>query len=141
MGSFRQGLRQLLRTLSANVAALPVSNDRVLLEDFAIAQVPHGMFLLDENLFKLWRDGLVDKEEILLKAKKPAELAAKIAAVERAWFRAHRIGNAERARFLAAAEEIVVRLRACLRPRSLSGMSSAPCSRPSAFHDVSPWRM
>jgi twitching motility protein PilT len=43
----------------------------------------HGMFLLDENLFGLWKNGLVDKEEILLKAKKPQELAAKIAAVER----------------------------------------------------------
>src|SRR5213079_2730463 len=32
----------------------------------------HGMFLLDESLFKLWKNGLVDKEEILLKAKKPA---------------------------------------------------------------------
>ncbi|MSR55028.1 MAG: type IV pilus twitching motility protein PilT [Gemmataceae bacterium] len=43
----------------------------------------HGMFLLDDNLYGLWKNGLVDKEEILLKAKKPAELAAKIAAVER----------------------------------------------------------
>jgi twitching motility protein PilT len=43
----------------------------------------YGMFLLDENLFGLWKNGLVDKEEILLKAKKPAELAAKIAAAER----------------------------------------------------------
>src|SRR5262249_31860277 len=25
----------------------------------------HGMFLLDENLFKLWRDGTVEKEECL----------------------------------------------------------------------------
>src|SRR5579859_7695460 len=32
-----------------------------------------GMFLLDENLFKHWRSGLVDKEEILLKAQKPVE--------------------------------------------------------------------
>src|SRR5829696_591965 len=43
----------------------------------------YGMFLLDDNLFGLWKNNLVDKEEILLKAKKPAELAAKIAAVER----------------------------------------------------------
>src|SRR5689334_10817235 len=43
----------------------------------------HGMFLLDDNLFGLWKNGLVEKEEVLLKAKKPAELAAKIAAVER----------------------------------------------------------
>src|SRR5207244_5022658 len=25
----------------------------------------HGMFLLDESLFKLWKDGLVEKEEVL----------------------------------------------------------------------------
>ena len=30
---------------------------------------------------------------------------------------------------------------ACRRPRSFSGTSCAPCSLPSAFHDVSPWRM
>src|SRR6202044_1695375 len=38
----------------------------------------HGMFLLDESLFKLWKEGLTDKEEVLLRAQKPAELAAKI---------------------------------------------------------------
>ena len=43
----------------------------------------HGMFLLDESLFKLWRDGLVEKEEILLRSSKPAELAGKIAAYEK----------------------------------------------------------
>ena len=30
----------------------------------------HGMFLLDESLFKLWRQGLVEKEEVLCKARK-----------------------------------------------------------------------
>jgi len=43
----------------------------------------HGMFLLDESLFKLWRDGLVEKEEILMRSSKPAELATKIAAYEK----------------------------------------------------------
>src|SRR5437870_1179429 len=43
----------------------------------------HGMFLLDESLFKLWKDGLVEKEEILLRSSKPAELAAKIANFEK----------------------------------------------------------
>jgi twitching motility protein PilT len=42
-----------------------------------------GMFLLDENLFKLWKNGVVDKEELMMKAQKPAELAAKITAAER----------------------------------------------------------
>jgi twitching motility protein PilT len=43
----------------------------------------HGMFLLDESLFKLWRDGLVEKEEILMRSSKPVELATKIAAYEK----------------------------------------------------------
>jgi twitching motility protein PilT len=41
------------------------------------------MFLLDEHMFKLWKEGLVDKEEILMRSSKPAELAAKIAAYEK----------------------------------------------------------
>jgi twitching motility protein PilT len=41
-----------------------------------------GMFLLDDNLFRLWREGLVEKEEILLKSQKPAELAARIRSAE-----------------------------------------------------------
>jgi twitching motility protein PilT len=43
----------------------------------------HGMFLLDESLFKLWKNGLCEKEEILGRATKPAELAAKIAQAEK----------------------------------------------------------
>lgn len=43
----------------------------------------YGMFLLDESLFRLWKDGVVEKEEALLKSSKPAELAAKIAQAER----------------------------------------------------------
>src|SRR3989440_1531035 len=46
----------------------------------------HGMFLLDESLFRLWKDGLSEKEEVLLKSNKPNELAAKIAAAERGIF-------------------------------------------------------
>jgi twitching motility protein PilT len=45
-----------------------------------------GMFLLDECLFKHWRAGLVDKEELLLKAQKPVDLANKIAQAERGIF-------------------------------------------------------
>jgi twitching motility protein PilT len=43
----------------------------------------HGMFLLDESLFKLWKEGLVDKEDVLGRTSKPMELAAKIAAYEK----------------------------------------------------------
>jgi twitching motility protein PilT len=42
-----------------------------------------GMFLLDESLYRLWKDGMCAKEEVLLKSAKPNELAAKIAAAER----------------------------------------------------------
>lgn len=41
-----------------------------------------GMFLLDDNLFRLWREGLCEKEEVLLKSAKPAELAARIRSAE-----------------------------------------------------------
>src|SRR5205807_1078833 len=43
----------------------------------------HGMFLLDESLFKLWREGKCAKEEVLLRSGKPIDLAAKIAQAER----------------------------------------------------------
>ncbi|CAN5190739.1 type IV pilus twitching motility protein PilT [soil metagenome] len=43
----------------------------------------HGMFLLDESLFRLWKEDVCDKEEVLLKSSKPAELAAKIAQAEK----------------------------------------------------------
>jgi twitching motility protein PilT len=43
----------------------------------------HGMYLLDESLFRLWREDLVEKEEVLLKSSRPTELAAKIAQAER----------------------------------------------------------
>lgn len=42
-----------------------------------------GMFLMDESLYRLWRNGLVEKEECLLKSQKPAELAARILLAER----------------------------------------------------------
>src|SRR6202011_3754456 len=43
----------------------------------------HGMFLLDDSLFKHWTNGLVDKEECLVRAQKPAELAAKMTQAEK----------------------------------------------------------
>jgi twitching motility protein PilT len=41
------------------------------------------MFLLDDSLFNHWKNGLVDKEEILLRSKKPQDLATKIALYEK----------------------------------------------------------
>jgi twitching motility protein PilT len=43
----------------------------------------HGMFLMDDNLFRLWKEGLVEKEEVLMRAQRPTELAHKIAQAER----------------------------------------------------------
>lgn len=45
-----------------------------------------GMQLLDDHLFRLWKDGLVDKREVLLKANMADELAARIAQAERGLF-------------------------------------------------------
>lgn len=46
----------------------------------------YGMQLLDDYMFKLWKDGIVEKEEVLLKAQKPDDLAARIARAERGMF-------------------------------------------------------
>jgi twitching motility protein PilT len=45
-----------------------------------------GMQLLDDNLFKLWKEGLVEKSDVLLRAVNPEELATRIARVERGIF-------------------------------------------------------
>ncbi len=42
-----------------------------------------GMFLLDDCLFRHWKNGLCEKEEVLLKAARPGELASRILKVER----------------------------------------------------------
>ena len=38
-----------------------------------------GMQLLDDHMFSLWRDGAVEKKEMLFRANQPDELAAEIA--------------------------------------------------------------
>ncbi len=45
-----------------------------------------GMQLLDDHMFRLWKDGLVDKREILMKANSPDDLASRIAQAERGLF-------------------------------------------------------
>ncbi|MEN6405316.1 MAG: type IV pilus twitching motility protein PilT [Thermoguttaceae bacterium] len=45
-----------------------------------------GMQLLDDHMFQLWKDGLVEKREILLKANLPDDLAARVARAERGLF-------------------------------------------------------
>ena len=46
----------------------------------------HGMFLLDEKLFQLWKDGVCEKEEVLLRSSKPTELSSRITQAEKGVF-------------------------------------------------------
>lgn len=45
-----------------------------------------GMQLLDDHMLQLWKDGLVEKKDIMLKANNVEDLAKKIASVERGMF-------------------------------------------------------
>lgn len=45
-----------------------------------------GMQLLDEHMFRLWKDGLVEEHEVLIKANNAEELAARIARAKRGLF-------------------------------------------------------
>jgi twitching motility protein PilT len=42
-----------------------------------------GMQLLDDHLFRLWREGVVSKEEILIKANMPDDLTNRVSRAER----------------------------------------------------------
>lgn len=42
-----------------------------------------GMQLLDDNLFKLWKDGIIKKEDAILKANRPEDVVERIARAER----------------------------------------------------------
>jgi twitching motility protein PilT len=45
-----------------------------------------GMQLLDDHMFRIWKDGIVEKREVLLKAHNPEDLANRIARAERGLF-------------------------------------------------------
>src|SRR5918994_2032664 len=58
----------------------------------------HGMILLDDSLFNLWRQGLVDEEEVLYKSRKPNNLMldggpTRASAPARVGFMACRLGT------------------------------------------------
>jgi twitching motility protein PilT len=55
----------------------------------------HGMFLLDESLFRLWKDGLCEKEEVLQRSAKPADLAYKITQAEKGIFEEEELDEEE----------------------------------------------
>jgi twitching motility protein PilT len=44
------------------------------------------MQLLDEHMFRLWKEGLVEEHEVLIKANNAEELAARIARAKRGLF-------------------------------------------------------
>ena len=46
----------------------------------------HGMILLDDNLFKLWRQGLVEEEEVMFKSRKPNDLRERIENAKKGMF-------------------------------------------------------
>lgn len=46
----------------------------------------YGMQLLDDGLFKLWKDGVVEKEDIFSRSNNPGELRARVTRAERAMF-------------------------------------------------------
>ncbi|MGA2616704.1 MAG: type IV pilus twitching motility protein PilT [Thermoguttaceae bacterium] len=45
-----------------------------------------GMQLLDDHMFKLWRQGIVDKKEILFRANNPDDLGMRVAKAEKGIF-------------------------------------------------------
>ncbi len=54
-----------------------------------------GMQLLDDHMFKLWKAGLVEKKEVLLRANNLEDLAARIAKAERGIFDDDGIGQTD----------------------------------------------
>ncbi|MFQ5732828.1 MAG: type IV pilus twitching motility protein PilT [Planctomycetaceae bacterium] len=46
----------------------------------------YGMQLLDDGLFNLWKNGIVEQKDILFKANNPGELRARVARAERGMF-------------------------------------------------------
>jgi len=46
----------------------------------------YGMQLLDDGLFKLWKDGIVEEEGVTVKSNNPGELRAKISRAKRAMY-------------------------------------------------------
>jgi twitching motility protein PilT len=38
----------------------------------------HGMILLDDSLFNLWKQGLVEENEVMMKSRKPNDLRERI---------------------------------------------------------------
>src|SRR5206468_787691 len=86
---FKEGIRRALRMDPDMMVVTPAiqnlirENKTYRIDSSIQTGRKHGMFLLDESLFKLWKEGLVAREEVLMRASKPQELAHKISQAER----------------------------------------------------------
>ena len=58
----------------------------------------HGMILMDDSLFNLWRQGLVEEEEVIFKSRKPNELRERIELAKKGIFEDERRGGRGRRR-------------------------------------------
>src|SRR5262249_56481492 len=55
----------------------------------------HGMILLDDSLFNLWRQGLVEEEEVMFKSRKPTDLRERIENAKKGIFEDEEEGEEE----------------------------------------------
>jgi twitching motility protein PilT len=85
IGGGRIGAFEMLVVTSA-IANLIRENKTFRINSSIQTGAKHGMILLDDFMFKLWKDGIVTKEEVLLKAQKLDDLSARIARAERGLF-------------------------------------------------------
>lgn len=85
VGGGRVGAFELLMVTSA-IANLIRENKTFRINSSIQTGAKHGMILLDDSLYNLWKGGLCSKEDVLAKANNAGELAARIAKVERGVF-------------------------------------------------------
>jgi twitching motility protein PilT len=85
IGGGRMGAYEMLVVTPA-IANLIRENKTFRINSSIQTGAKFGMQLLDDAMFRIWRDGLVNKEEVLLKAQKLDDLSARIARAERGLF-------------------------------------------------------
>jgi twitching motility protein PilT len=85
IGGGRMGAYEMLVVTPA-IANLIRENKTFRINSSIQTGAKHGMMLLDDAMYRLWREGLVSKEEVLLKAQKLDDLSARIARAERGLF-------------------------------------------------------
>jgi twitching motility protein PilT len=85
IGAGRVGAFEMLVITSA-IANLIRENKTFRITSAIQTGAKHGMVLLDDSLFRLWKEGVCSKEAVLAKANSAPDLAAKIAQAERGLF-------------------------------------------------------